>query len=810
MKKTFIFGVFVSLSSFLLAGPIGPPAGSPILNQSKRQTGAVFNVSSGTVDGINVSTITFSDGTQQITATASVGGGSSSLSANLNGVLISSPTSQIDFNSPGILVILGGSSTAQVSLNVSSVTMLGANPSTTKIPEGSNLYYTNSRATSAMSATAPLTYSNGVVGATSYFLLTSSTTLLTTSSATATYLTLSSAGVTYVQNSSASATYLQLSSAAATYQTKGSYLTTSSAAITYQPAGSYLTTSSATSNYIQISTGTNNASQLLKLSNAGLITNSLVDGSSVTKQGVIRAGTNISLSQTSGNLTISASTASSNLSPGSTMYIQNTTTHQDATLFVTSASIAGQIDVSSGIVIHGNADNAGNLFLHDGAAVAYGTDAPLYPFHLVGGANDGSPLFYVSHTAGYAFEAIGASNNAALLTANSNSGTSAYGIESSQSGGNAAAIFGHVNTSTGVVGSSTFGVGIYGNSNLGTGGYFNSTTGNSIETQNGPVLIRSSASVNGQMSVQSLKFPDGTIQKSSATTGSVPTGSSIYSATSTAVFSYGFSSTTGTFTSTMTLSGNRPVAVTAPSDGQGVVWSSANSRWQPGNISAAAGGSANQVQINVGSSLTGDAGLVYDKTTGVQVLTVFNSSVTTKLHIPTAYPTTSASPDNSLGSIYLTPGATQMWATNGTSVPTLIGPSISPIYPATSNVLASQGLTVTTMTINTALMVTANNLATIGTDQNNWSVGPYQIIRTSASTSVNITGIVAGPSNQILTFINVSTNTYTFTGESSASSSANRIIPYIINGATASITLNGNDSTSFWYDGISSRWRRKQ
>jgi hypothetical protein len=208
--------------------------------------------------------------------------------------------------------------------------------------------------------------------------------------------------------------------------------------------------------------------------------------------------------------------------------------------------------------------------------------------------------------------------------------------------------------------------------------------------------------------------------------------------------------------------------------------------------------------------LTGDAGLVYDKTTGVQVLTVFNSSVTTKLHIPTAYPTTSASPDNSLGSIYLTPGATQMWATNGTSVPTLIGPSISPIYPATSNVLASQGLTVTTMTINTALMVTANNLATIGTDQNNWSVGPYQIIRTSASTSVNITGIVAGPSNQILTFINVSTNTYTFTGESSASSSANRIIPYIINGATASITLNGNDSTSFWYDGISSRWRRKQ
>lgn len=45
------------------------------------------------------------------------------------------------------------------------------------------------------------------------------------------------------------------------------------------------------------------------------------------------------------------------------------------------------------------------------------------------------------------------------------------------------------------------------------------------------------------------------------------------------------------FNSTMTLSGGRVMAITAPADGQVVAWSASNNRWQPGTVATSGGGS---------------------------------------------------------------------------------------------------------------------------------------------------------------------------------------------------------------------------
>lgn len=52
MRRSCItIGFVAGLSRMAFAGPGGPPAGAPILNQSYPQNGAVFNVSSGTISG---------------------------------------------------------------------------------------------------------------------------------------------------------------------------------------------------------------------------------------------------------------------------------------------------------------------------------------------------------------------------------------------------------------------------------------------------------------------------------------------------------------------------------------------------------------------------------------------------------------------------------------------------------------------------------------------------------------------------------------------------------------------------------------
>lgn len=208
-----------------------------------------------------------------------------------------------------------------IGIDKSSVTLLGSAPTTSNIPEGSNLYFTTGRATASISATAPITYTSGVIAVDGSYLSTASaaSTYLTQSSATATYLQLSSATSNYLTKSSATATYLQLSSATATYlqlsSATATYLNLSSATVTYLNVSSatatYLTKSSATATYFASTAPT---------------TSNIPEGTNLyftTGRATAAITATSPLSNTSGTLSIS-----SNLPGASTSYIQNSNTLQ--------------------------------------------------------------------------------------------------------------------------------------------------------------------------------------------------------------------------------------------------------------------------------------------------------------------------------------------------------------------------------------------------------------------------------------------------------------------------------------------------
>lgn len=254
-------------------------------------TNSLIDTSSVTKGGVLTAganiTLTPGAGITTISATSG-GGGSSSLAVSTNGVIVSSPTSRINFMPP-FQGTLDGSTTSQINLDVSSVTLQGQ----------SVLSFSSATATYLQNSSATATYLQLSSAAVTYFAQTSSSTLLTTSSATATYLQLSSAIATYfpivssttlLTTSSATATYLQLSSAAVTY-----FAATSS--------GTLLTTSSATATYLQLSSAAVTYPVLV----GGLVQNSRIDGSSITKQGLLVAGSNVTLTPGVGTLTIASS-----------------------------------------------------------------------------------------------------------------------------------------------------------------------------------------------------------------------------------------------------------------------------------------------------------------------------------------------------------------------------------------------------------------------------------------------------------------------------------------------------------------------
>lgn len=292
MKKLIAAILIASASVAFADGPIGPPAGSAILNNPNLQNGT-FNLSSATIRNVIATTITFTNGTIQTTAGGS-GGGSSTLAVNKNSVQISSPTAQLNFSGSYWGVNLGGASTATISLNggntnytansnilqvgttiyVSSVsatnlsidglagvlkqtngTVLGS-ATTSDMPEGSNLYFTNARATSTIFATSPLTNSGGT---------------LTISNA------LPAGASNYGQNTNS------LQSGTTLYP---SFLYVGSSGSVFGP---FLVTGIITASGTAITTaaGLLDASKL-----TGTAPNSTVDGSSITKQGNTFNGAN--------------------------------------------------------------------------------------------------------------------------------------------------------------------------------------------------------------------------------------------------------------------------------------------------------------------------------------------------------------------------------------------------------------------------------------------------------------------------------------------------------------------------------------
>lgn len=90
---------------------------------------------------------------------------------------------------------------------------------------------------------------------------------------------------------------------------------------------------------------------------------------------------------------------------------------------------------------------------------------------------------------------------------------------------------------------------------------------------------------------------------------------------------------------------------------------------------------------------------------------------------------------------------------------------------------------------------------TLNGNTNNWNFGNYSVVRASASAEINITGFTGGSNGRTFALINVSTNTITIKNQDSNSSAENRVL---MNG---DLSVTANESYSFWYDDIDSRWR---
>jgi hypothetical protein len=187
MKKLLISSLLLlSCAGWLSAGPAGPPAGVPILNSSKPQIGAVFNVSSGNATNFYSSTITvrkgieFNDGSFQDSAfpgsliypasgTPFFQYGFSSSTGTFSATVQMSSNVFIS----GLLV---GTTLYYTSATITNLTIgttdgvigsyngvLVGGRTTSDLPEGNRYYFTTARATSAISGDLPILNIDGLI-----------------------------------------------------------------------------------------------------------------------------------------------------------------------------------------------------------------------------------------------------------------------------------------------------------------------------------------------------------------------------------------------------------------------------------------------------------------------------------------------------------------------------------------------------------------------------------------------------------------------------------------------------------------------
>jgi hypothetical protein len=93
--------------------------------------------------------------------------------------------------------------------------------------------------------------------------------------------------------------------------------------------------------------------------------------------------------------------------------------------------------------------------------------------------------------------------------------------------------------------------------------------------------------------------------------------------------------------------------------------------------------------------------------------------------------------------------------------------------------------------------------AQLTTSANDYDPGPFTILRISASTPVNITGVVGGFRGRVLLFFNVGSNNITLTNQDASSVAENRIITKTGGG----VSIGANGQAAMWYDDVSQRWR---
>lgn len=139
----------------------------------------------------------------------------------------------------------------------------------------------------------------------------------------------------------------------------------------------------------------------------------------------------------------STATLTFSMLPGNTNYIQVSNTLQSgSTFYVSSGTFA------NGLYVNGNASNTGNLYLQNGASLAYGTLTPGHIIDLQGVTASGTPLASITHADGIALQVGGSSNQIAFDAYNNSHGENANAGRFGKLGGSAPALYAQT-TSTG-------------------------------------------------------------------------------------------------------------------------------------------------------------------------------------------------------------------------------------------------------------------------------------------------------------------------------------------------------------------------